>query len=358
MSAGSGLAVIRKEFIQISRDRRTLLIALALPAVMLVLFGYAITLDIKDIPFGVLDYDRSNASADFIQRFQHSNYFRFAGYLKSEEAIKAGLDRGRLKVVFIIPVRYEADLKKNRVPALAMLLDGSNANTASVIISYTNGLLAKGLPVAIQPKILYNPTSRSTNFLVPGLLTIIMMALSVLLTALSIVREKELGTLELLRAGPLKPVNFVLGKLLPYALIALADCLLVIIIGRLLFGVPIHGSLLLLVVLTVPFLVACLALGLLFSTLVGSQQVAMYVAFLSSLLPSFLLSGFVFPIASMPKVIQWLTVFVPARYFLVIVRGIFLKGVGLDVLWQPVLTLCGFAAVIITLAIIRLRRML
>ncbi len=358
MSSGSGLAILRKEFIQISRDRRTLLIVLFMPALMLVLFGYAITLDIKDIPFGVLDFDRSRASADFIDQFRNSNYFRFAGLLDSEQAIKTELDQGRLKVVFIIPVNYETDLKKNRRPALAMLVDGSNANTASVIISYTNRLLSKGLPVAIQPKTLYNPTARSTNFLVPGLLTIIMMALSVLLTALSIVREKESGTLELLRAGPLKPVQFVLGKLTPYALIALVDCLAVIIIGRFMFAVPIHGSLFLLILLTLPFLVACLSLGLLISTLVGSQQVAMYVAFLSSLLPSFLLSGFVFPIASMPTVVQWLTLFVPARYFLVIVRGIFLKGVGFEALWQPVLILSGFAAVLITLAVIRLRRLL
>jgi len=241
------------------------------------------------------------------------------------------------------------------------LVDGSNSTTATVILAYTQALMARRSGTTAffsHPKILFNPSQRSTSFLVPGLLAIITMFMTILLPSLAVVREKERGTIEILRAGPIRPTAFIIGKLLPYGLICIFDLLAVVIVGALVFGVTMQGSFLLMVLLSLPFLLAGLALGLLISTFVDSLQVAMYVAFLASILPTILLSGFVFPVSSMPRAVQLVADLVPARYFLTMLRAIYMKGAGLDAVLQPLLVILLFATVLVGTSVERLRRSL
>jgi len=264
-------------------------------------------------------------------------------------------------MALVIPKGFSRDLVAGRSPAVGMLVDGVNSMTASVVLAYSERVMARRAPASVfsvRPKVLFNPEMRSTAFLVPGLLAIIIMFMTILLPSLAVVREKESGTVEILRAGPIRPAGFILGKVMPYGLICLVDLLTVIIAGALVFRVPIAGSFPLLVLLSLPALATGLALGLLISTFVDSLQVAMYSAFLTSLLPTIMLSGFVFPVASMPKLLQAATWLVPARYYLVISRGIFLKAAGIGELAQPALVLCLFAVVLLVAAIERLRRAL
>jgi ABC-2 type transport system permease protein len=354
-------AVTNKEFIHIIRDPGTLFISLIIPVFLLLLFGYALSLDIRNVPFGLVDNDRTQQSREFIEKFSASGYFQPAGAAQSEPELRAAIDAGRCRIGFVIPTGFSRDLAAGRSPGVGILIDGSNSFTASVIIAYTQSVMARDTrlaSLALRPRVLFNPTQRSTNYLVPGLLAIITMFMTILLPSLAVVREKERGTIEILRAGPIRPAAFIFGKLLPYGLICLFDLFTVIIAGTLVFGVPLQGSFLLLVILSLPFLVTGLAMGLFISTFVESLQVAMYVSFLSSVLPTFLLAGFVFPIASMPKVVQLVTWLVPARYFLVAIRGIYLKAATLQSLTQPLLIILLMGTVLIILAIERLRRTL
>jgi ABC-2 type transport system permease protein len=354
-------AVTNKEFIHIIRDPGTLVISLVIPVFLLLLFGYALSLDIRNVPFCLLDRDRTQQSRQFIERFSASGYFRPVGAVESEPELRAAIDAGRCRIGFVIPAGFSRDRAADRTPGVGILIDGSNSFTASVIIAYVQAVMARDTrlaSLALRPRVLFNPTQRSTNFLVPGLLAIITMFMTILLPSLAVVREKERGTIEILRAGPIRPAAFIFGKLLPYGLICLFDLFTVVIVGTLVFHVPLQGSFILLVLLSLPFLVTGLAMGLFISTFVESLQVAMYVSFLSSVLPTFLLAGFVFPIASMPGFVQLLTWLVPARYFLVVIRGIYLKAATLQSLTQPLLIILLMGSVLIILAIERLRRTL
>ena len=361
LSWRSLVAVTNKEFIHIIRDPGTLVISLLIPVVLLLLFGYALSLDVRNVPFCLVDNDRTQPSRQFMEQFSASGYFRPVGIVATEAELRSAIDAGRCRMGFVIPQGFSRDLAANRPPGVGILIDGSNSFTASIIIAYTQAVMARNSrlsALALRPRVLFNPSQRSTNFLVPGLLAIITMFMTILLPSLAVVREKERGTIEILRAGPIRPAAFILGKLLPYGLICLFDLFTVIIVGSLVFGVAIQGSFLLLVAVSLPFLVTGLALGLLISTFVDSLQVAMYVSFLTSVLPTFLLSGFTFPIASMPKVVQLISYLVPARYFLVAVRGIYLKSATLPVLAEPLLIILFMGTVLIIVAIERLRRTL
>ena len=354
-------AVTRKEFIHILRDPGTLIIALVIPVVLLLLFGYALSMDVRDVPFCLVDQSRTQSSRDFVARFTASRYFKLVGTADREADAHHLIDAGRARMALLIPPDFARDQAAGRTGAVGLLIDGSNSMTASVILAYTEALLARTSGAAsfsIRPRVLFNPSQRSTNFLVPGILAIITMFMTILLPSMAVVREKERGTIEILRAGPIRPAAFIIGKLLPYGLICVLDLLMVIIVGALVFGVRIQGSFVLLVTLSVPFLLTGLAMGLLISTLVESLQVAMYSSFLVSVLPTILLSGFVFPIASMPRLVQLISLFVPARYFLLVVRGIYLRGAGFGSLYEPFLIILVFGTVLVTAAVERLRRSL
>ena len=355
------LAVGIKELRQIGRDKRTLMILLFVPAFFLLLYGYALNFDIRNVSLAVEDQDRSTRSRELVSAFVDSGYFRLVAYVTSTEEIDRLVDRGQVRAILTIPAGFEENLTMRRPAPVQVIIDGDNANTASTVVGYVRALIASfGAvampPVTVEPRIWYNPQLRSTLFLVPGLIAFIAMITAVVSTALAVVREKERGTMEQVRMSPISPLPFIIGKTLPYLAVSFVSALIVIFSAMLLFELPMRGSWALLCSAIGLFLVGALAQGLFISTLADTQQVAFQVALLSSLLPTMILSGFIFPISSMPIVVQWITHIVPARYFLVALRSIVLKGADVTAFWQDMVALAIFAGVLTGLASLRLRR--
>ena len=368
------LAVALKELRQILRDRRSLLILLFVPAFFLLLYGYALNFDIRNVKLAVQDQDRSTKSRELVSSFVNSGYFSLVGYVDSPSELDRLVDEGRVRAILSIPSGFERDLSLRQPVTVQVIIDGDNANTASTVTGYARNLInaysgaqmstvastpmtRAPLPnISVEPRIWYNPQLRSTLFLVPGLIAYISMITAVVSTALSVVREKERGTMEQVRMAPLSPLPYILGKTLPYLVISFVSAILVILSAMLLFDLPMRGSWLLLCGAIALFLIGAQAQGLLISTIAETQQVAFQVALLSSLLPTMILSGFIFPITSMPTVVQWITHIVPARYFLVALRAIVLKGADITAFWQDMMALAIFATVALSLASLRLRR--
>jgi ABC-2 type transport system permease protein len=368
------LAVASKELRQILRDRRSLLILLFVPAFFLLLYGYALNFDIRHVPLAVQDQDRSVKSRELVSSFVNSGYFALVGYEDSPAALDRLVDEGKVRAILAIPAGFDRDLSIRKPVTVQVIIDGDNANTASTVMGYARVLVgeysaaqmaaitAMPMPrtpvpsIGIEPRIWYNPQLRSTLFLVPGLIAYISMITAVVSTSLSVVREKERGTMEQVRMAPLGPLPYIIGKTLPYLVISFVSAILVIFSAMLLFELPMRGSWLLLCGAIGLFLIGAQAQGLLISTIADTQQVAFQVALLSSLLPTMMLSGFIFPITSMPVVVQWITHIVPARYFLVALRAIVLKGADLAAFWQDMAALALFATVALGLASLRLRR--
>ena len=367
----SVLAVIAKEFRQIRRDSRTLTILLFVPAFFLLLYGYALSFDIRNIRLAVQDNDRSSASREVISSFVNSGYFDVVATISRADDIDRLLDEGAVRAVLVIPARFGRDARTARPTSVQLIVDGDNANTATTVVGYGLGLIgamsaryelearlgsAGGPLLTVEPRVWYNPELRSTLFLVPGLIAYIAMLTAVVSTALSIVREKEVGTMEQVRMSPVGPLAYVVGKTVPYFLVSLASAMAIVAAAMLLFDVPMRGSWALLIASVSLFLVGALAFGVLISTLAETQQVAFQVAVLTSYMPTLMLSGFIFPISSMPVALQFVTYAVPARYFLTVLRGIVLKGVGALAFWQDLVALAIFAAVMLGLSSLRLRR--
>ena len=366
-----------KEFVQILRDARTLAVVVILPVLMLMLYGYAINLDVKHLKLAVYDQDRTQASRDLTGVFSHSEYFDIVSHLNSYQEATDVLDRGQVKAALVVPLGFASDLASGRAASVQLLIDGSDSTAASTAIGYANAMIQQHsaaislaavqragvtggtvLPVDARIRFWYNPELRSMNFIVPGLIAVILMMLAALLTSMTVVRERERGTIEQLVVSPVMPRELMLGKLTPYVIIAFLDVIMVIAAGRLLFRVPLVGSPGLVLACSAVFLTAALGVGLLISTLSTSQQVAMTVALVATLLPSILLSGFLFPISSMPTAVQWLTNLIPARHFLVILRGIFLKGTGLSLLWPQLLALLILGLLMLAFSSLRFRKKL
>jgi ABC-2 type transport system permease protein len=364
------LAVGRKEFRQIARDRRTLAILLFLPAFFLLLFGYALSWDIRGVRIAVDDRDRSSDSRALVAAFVDSGYFAQVATIAGEAELNGLMDRNDIRAALVIPTGFARDLRLGLNVPVQILLNGDNANTATTVMGYATAIvraessrrLAAGgkpgqaAPFLVEPRIWYNPQLRSALFLVPGLIAYIAMITAVISTALSIVREKERGTIEQIRMAPLDAFSFIAGKTLPYFFISLVAELAIMIVAMSLFGLPMRGSWPLLLIALSLFLVGALGLGLLVSSIADSQQVAFQVAVLVSFLPTLMLSGFIFPIASMPAFLRGVTYVVPARYFLIALRGILLKGVGAGTIWVELLALTVYAAVVLAFATVRLRR--
>jgi ABC-2 type transport system permease protein len=363
-------AVAWKEVHQIARDRRTLMILLFVPAFFLLVYGYALNFDIRHIALGVQDNDRTSASRDLVSAFVNSGYFDFAGELLSDEEMTRAINRGDVRAILVVPARFGADAAGGRPARVQVIINGDNANTATTVLGYSVGIVSavsaryevqgrlgpSGPLVALEPRVWYNPELRSALFLVPGLIAYIAMITAVVSTALSVVREKESGTMEQVRMSPIGPLAYIVGKAAPYFLISLAAAMAIVLLSMVLFDLPMRGSWLLLLGTVSLFLVGALAFGVLISTIAETQQVAFQMALLTSYLPTFMLSGFIFPISSMPAALQAVTYVVPARYFLVTLRGILLKGVGATVLWEDLLAMTIFAAVALALSSLRLRR--
>ncbi|NUQ71652.1 MAG: ABC transporter permease [Chthonomonadales bacterium] len=340
------IELVRKEFRQLRRDRQMMPMMLVAPVIQLIVFAFAISTDIRNLPVAVCDMDRTASSRDLIRELTSSEYFRLIGRFDRHGDADRWLDEGRASVIIIVPRGFERDLKSGDTADLQVLLDGSDPNTATVAMSYLSRLIQSrsvrilsdrsirsGRVAASSPSITaetrtwYNPTLASALFMVPGAMCVIIGMSATIATALAIVREREIGTMEQLIVTPLQSWELMLGKTLPYLAVGMVNMAAILIANALIFHVPVRGSLTLLLALGGVFLIASLYLGLLISTLSRTQQQAMLTAFFF-LMPNFLLSGFMFPIANMPQVLQWATTLLPLRYFLVMVRGIFLKGSG------------------------------
>ena len=359
------IAVATKELRQMSRDRRTLLILLVVPAMFLLLFGYALNFDIRNIALAVQDRDRSVHSRALVSAFVNSGYFNLVDDVTSDAEIERLIDRGEARAALVIPAAYGSDVVARRPTDVQVIVDGDNSNTATTVIGYAQALIsdvsaARGPaispPVLLEPRVWYNPQLRSTLFLVPGLIAYISMITAVVSTALSIVREKERGTMEQVRMAPLNPASYVLGKTIPYLVLSFVSALIVIVVAMALFDMPMRGSWVLLCVAIGLFLIGAQAQGLVISSIVPTQQAAFQIAVLSSFLPTFILSGFIFPLSSMPQVIQVISYVIPARYFLVALRAIVLKGADVSAFWMNLVALAMFAAVMLALASARLSR--
>ena len=363
------LSVGRKEVRQILRDRRSLVVLLFVPAFFLLVYGYALSWDIRNIRLAVDDRDRTAASRALVSAFVHSGYFDLVGEARSGQEISRLMDRDEVRAVLVIPRGLSRDLTSGRDVPVQLLLNGDNANTATTVMGYALTIMqnesgryrlmagaSQGPLLSAESRVWYNPQLRSALFLVPGLIAYIVMVTAVVSTSLSIVREKERGTMEQVRMAPLDAASFVLGKTIPYFVISLISALAILLVAMALFGVPMRGSWSLLVGTVSLFIVGALGLGLLISSVAETQQVAFQIAVLASFLPTLMLSGFIFPIASMPVPLQTITYAVPARYFLIALRGIVLKGIGVSIVWPQLVALGIFSTLVLTLASLRLRR--
>ena len=362
------LAVYRKELRQISRDRRTLLILVFIPVFFLLLYGYALNFDIRNVALAVEDRDSTAESRAVVSAFVNSGYFDLVAVVYSPAEAERLLDLNQARAVLVIPEGFSREVTSGRIAPVQVIISGDNANTATTVLGYAAGILrtaggqfAPGrvqltAPVNVEPRIWYNPELRSTLFLVPGLIAYIAMITAVTSTALSIVREKESGTIEQVKMAPIGTLAFVVGKTIPYFLIALASAGLIIAASMLLFGLPMRGGWLALFGALSLFLVGALGTGLFISTIAETQQIAFQVALLVSLLPTLMLSGFIFPIASMPAALQVVTYAVPARYFIIALRGIVLKGSELGPLLPQLAALALYAAAMLGLSSVRLAR--
>ena len=362
------LAVYRKELRQISRDRRTLLILIFVPAFFLLLYGYALNFDIRHVLLAVQDRDGSPESRSVVSAFINSGYFDLAAIVYTPGEAERLLNLNQARALLVIPEGFGRDIARGLVVPVQVIISGDNANTATTVLGYAGSILRTASaqlspggvelvpPIGVEPRIWYNPELRSSLFLVPGLIAYIAMITAVASTALSIVREKEVGTMEQIRMAPIDTFSFIVGKTIPYFMIALASAALTIGASMLLFGLPMRGNWGALFVAMSLFLVGALATGLLISTVADSQQLAFQIALLISFLPTIMLSGFIFPIGSMPPALQVVTYVVPARYFLVALRGIVLKGATLEHLLPQLAALTVYAAAMLTLASVRLAR--
>jgi len=360
------LAVATKELRQIRRDRRTLTILLFVPALFLLLYGYALNFDIRNVQLAVEDRDRSAESRALVSAFVNSGYFDLVADVTSDSETERLIDRNEARAALVIPAHYGRYVIDKRPVRVQVIVDGDNSNTATTVMGYAQSIVAEmsaaqsgvsiASPFRLEPRVWYNPQLRSTLFLVPGLIAYISMITAVISTALSVVREKERGTMEQVRMAPVSPATYVLGKTIPYLVLSFVSALLIIIVAMALFDLPMRGSWLLLCGAIGLFLVGAQAQGLVISSVAPTQQVAFQLALLSSFLPTFILSGFIFPISSMPQAIQVITYVIPARYFLVSLRAIVLKGADVMAFWTDLLALGVFAALMLTLASVRLGR--
>ncbi len=366
------LALAQKEIIQILRDPRALALAFILPMILLFLFGYAITLDIKNIPFGVLDYDKSVSSRQLVSDFVSSGYFKYKFALERPEEIDSLIQLAEARIILVIPVDYEENLERDRTADLQVIMDGADANTTNIALGYTEGiigslntkLLSEALgrqinpPINLEVRFWFNPNLRSQNYIIPGLIALIMTVVSALLTSLTVAREWERGTMEQIITTPVTALELAIGKLIPYFVISLIDVIIAVAVGTIIYDVPFRGNFFELIAFSSLFLFAVLGLGFLISVRTKSQQVAYQFAMLTSFLPTFLFSGFLFPISSMPKFLQYATLIVPARYYVRIARDIFLKGAGWSELYLEGIVLLAFAVLMIIISSLSFKKRL
>ena len=368
MKAQRVAAIARKEMIHILRDPRSLGMAIAIPMLLLVLFGYALTLDVDDVPMVAWDQAPSPASREFVSRFTGSPYFSLRAYVHSYGEVEHAIDTGEALVAMVVPEDFSARIATGRPAPVQMIVDGSDSNLATIAMGYADvvaftyseevairqaqrsGGTTLHPPLDVRPRVWFNADLQSRNYIIPGLIAVIMMVIAALLTSLTVAREWERGSMEQLISTPIKSRELVLGKLMPYFALGMFDVLLAVLMGEFVFRVPLRGSAALLFGMAAVFLAGSLAMGMVISIVAKNQLLASQLAMVLTFLPSFLLSGFMFAVQNMPKPVQAITYLIPARYFVALLKGIYLKGVGLEVLAMEAVLLTIFGLVMVALA--------
>ncbi|MDA3905781.1 MAG: ABC transporter permease [Bacteroidales bacterium] len=353
---------IIKEFLQIFRDKRSLIILFGIPIVQVLLFGFALKNEIQDIPIAILDKSKDVYSQQLINKIISSDYFVLEEDLQEEKAIEEAFRKGKIKQLIIIENDFSEKLEKKNRAVVQLILDASNPNTASMINSYTSAILRDfeheinpiptRVPMVIpETQMRYNPELRSVFMFVPGVITIILMLVSAMMTSISIAREKELGTMEVLLVSPVKPIQIIVGKVLPYVLLSFSSAVIILIMAYTAFQMPMVGNLVLLLAESLLFIVMALALGIFISTVANSQQTAMLLSMFALLLPSILLTGFIFPIKNMPEILQYVSQLMPPKWFVIIIKNIMIKGNGIESIWKETLIILGFTVFFIGLSV-------
>jgi ABC-2 type transport system permease protein len=369
-------AVARKEFTHIIRDPRSLGMGIAIPMLLLVLFGYALTLDVDNVPLVIWDQSESPASRQLVGSFLGSRYFLLRDYVHNYPEVERAVDTGRALMALVIPVDFAGRIESGRPAPLQIIVDGSDSNTATIAMGYadvvaltysqdvaletirrTGGRMIQA-PLDLRPRVWFNADMESKNYIIPGLIAVIMMVIAALLTSLTVAREWESGTMEQLISTPVKGPELILGKLLPYFAIGMLDVLLAVLMGQFLFHVPLRGNVALLFAMAAIFLAGALSLGMLISIVTKSQLLASQLAMVLTFLPSFLLSGFMYAIGNMPPAIQFVTYLIPARYFVALLKGIYLKGIGLEILALEAALLTVFGAAMVLFANVKFKKRL
>jgi ABC-2 type transport system permease protein len=357
---------VKKEFQHIFRDARTLVILFGLPIVMIILFGFVVTTEIRDVEVGIWDRSMDQASINATKKIFSSGYFVSAGYIDHEEEIGELFRSGRAKVVVVFEEGFERNLLRENRAAIKLISDASDANSAQLSVTYLQGVLMGYFQsmnqdyqvpwsVNVKSRMFYNEEMKGVYMFIPGLMALILMLISALMTSVTITREKELGTMELLLASPLKPREIILGKVTPYVLLSFVNAMTIVLLGFLVFDVPVVGSIWLLMLECMLYITLALSLGVLISTNAKTQQVAMFISLFGLMLPTILLSGFIFPIENMPLVLQWFSAIMPARWFVVIVKNIMLKGTGFIFIWKETLIMLGMTLFFILASVKRFK---
>ena len=353
---------IIKEFYHIFRDVRTMVILFGMPVVQVLIFGFAITTEIRDAQIAILDHSRDHVTLELSNKILSSDYFLLNENLEDENDIERIFRTGKVKEVIIFGRDFARRMEKEQDASIHIIADASDPNTANLLVNYTSGIIQnymldklgeKGLPIEIttEYKMLFNPELKGVFMFVPGTITILLMLISAMMTSISIAREKELGTMEVLLVSPLKPLQIVVGKVIPYVLLSFINAITILILAFFVFGMPVQGSLVLLLGETLLFIVMALSLGILISTIANSQQTAMMMSMFALMLPTILLSGFIYPIENMPVVLQWLSNIMPSRWFIIILKDIMLKGVGLSYVWEETLIIIAMTIIFIGISV-------
>jgi ABC-2 type transport system permease protein len=358
----SFIAFIQKEFRHIFRDKRTLIILFGIPIAQVLLFGFVITNELKNVKIAIWDRSHDAQTRRLTQKILSSGFFNFETEIFQEKDIENAFKSGKIKEVIVFEEEFAKKLQNNHVAAVQLIADASDANSANMVINYTSGIIAEYTnelnaniiqPLQIVPKIrmLYNEELRDVYLFIPGIMAMILMLLSAMMTSISVAREKESGTLEILLVSPLNPIQIILGKVTPYFLLSFINAVVILLIAFFIFDMPIFGNITLLMSETMLFILLALSLGILISTIAPNQQTAMMVSMFALMLPTILLSGFIFPIENMPQILQYFAALMPPKYFIIILKNVMLKGTGIAFVWKETLTLMGMTLLFIGLSV-------
>jgi len=356
------LGFVKKEFFHIFRDTRTMLILFGMPIAQILIFGYVVTNEIKDIKIAILDQSKDNVTQEITNKILSSGYFLLDKNLSSIDEIEENFREGNIKEVIVFEPDFANKLERNRTANIQILADASDANTANLIVNYTSGIIFDYIqkenknvqyPMQIVPEVrmVFNEGLKGVYMFVPGTMALILMLISAMMTSISIAREKELGTMEILLVSPLKPLQIIAGKVIPYVALSFINAVMIILMGYFVFDLPVQGSTVLLLAESLLFIILALSIGIFISTATSKQQVAMFISMFALMLPTILLSGFIFPIENMPEVLQWFSYIIPPKYFIIIIKNIMLKGVGFSYVWKETLILIGMTMFFILLSV-------